>query len=198
MRAKQKTRADHLRELLNDYIKARGGGPVDLAEVYAWARRHRRWEAPPASQLRQFKEEMARAAREEYYTDPQGRRVRKKHAAVVLKEGGKQQWLWADIETAPPGHMRLALEQRRRGVLGGLAQLKADMDSYNENFNPRPDQPIQLSFNFEDDLAGSVNELAGLDLPGEPERPSPAAAASPSGDLLRRDLAAARASAGLS
>lgn len=153
MRVRQKTREDHLRELLNDYLEASGGGPVDLGDVYAWARHQGRWEAPPASQLRQFKEEMARAARGEYYTDPQGRRVRKKHAVVVLQEGGRQLSLWADVETAPPDHVRLSMQQRRRGVLGVLAQLKTDMDSYNENNNPRPDRPIQLSFNFEADLA---------------------------------------------
>src|SRR5262245_56326865 len=131
MRARQKTRADHLRELLDDYIEARGGGPVDLADVYAWARRQGRGEVPPASLLRQFKQEVARAAREEYYTDPQGRRVRRKHAVVLAREGGRQLSLWADIATAPPEHMRVALEQRRRGVLGGLARLKADVDSYN-------------------------------------------------------------------
>src|SRR5262245_52531241 len=165
MRARQKTRADYLRELLNDYLQAHGGGPVDLGDVYAWARRQRRWEAPPASQLRQFKQEVARAAREEYYTDPQGRRVRRKHAVVVIKEGGRQQSLWADIEAAPPEHMRLSLQQRRRGVLGDLAQLKADMDSYNENHNPEPGRPIQLSFNFEQDLA-EVGQ--GLTCPGLP------------------------------
>src|SRR5262249_28921971 len=127
MRARQKTRADYLRELLNDYMEAHGGEPVDLGDVYAWARRQPRGGAPPASQLRQFKEEVARAAHEEYYTDPQGGRVRRKHAVVVLREDGRQQSLWADIEAAPPGHMRLSLEQRRRGVLGDLAQLKRDM-----------------------------------------------------------------------
>jgi hypothetical protein len=178
---------------------------VDLADVYAWARRRGRWEAPPASQLRQFKEEMARAAREEHYTDPQGRRVRRKHAAVVFTEAGRQLSLWADIETAQPAHMRLALEQRRRGVLGDLAQLKADMDSYNQNNNPRPDEPIQLSFNFEGDLAETGQGPACPDKPpggegpsGGPgaERPSPAAPARPSGELLRREALAAMASAG--
>jgi hypothetical protein len=165
MKVRQKTRADYLRELLNDYLEAHGGGPVDLGDVYAWARRQRRWEAPPASQLRQFKEEVARAAREEYYTDPQGRRVRRKHAVVLIKEDGRQQSLWADIGAAPPEHMRLSLLQRRRGVLGDLAQLKADMDSYNQNNNPRPDRPIQLSFNFEKDLAEADQGPTDSDLP---------------------------------
>ena len=165
MGVRHKTRGDHLRELLNDYLLAHGGGPVDLGDVYAWARRQRRWEPPAASQLRQFKEEVARAAREEYYTDPQGRRVRRKHAVVVLREGGRQQSLWADIAGAPREHMRLSLQQRRRGVLGDLAQLKLDMDSYNENNNPEPGRPIQLSFNFEEDLAeagpGPIRQAEG-------------------------------------
>src|SRR5262245_6804684 len=165
MKVRQKTRAHYLRELLNDYLRAHGGGPVGLGDVYAWAKRQRRWEAPPASQLRQFKEEVARAAREEYYTDPQGRRVRRKHAVVLIREDGRQQSLWADIGDAPPGHMRLSLEQRRRGVLGDLAQLKADMDSYNQNNNPEPERPIQLSFNFEGDLAEAGQGSTDPDVP---------------------------------
>lgn len=151
MKTQQKTRADHLRELLDDYIHSHGDSPVDLDAVYLWARRERRWEPPRSNLVRVFKAEMARAAREDYYVDPQGRRVRRKHA-VVIKEGEKQRSLWADILTAPPEHMRRSLQQRRRGIFGDITQLKTDMDSYNENNNPTPDKPIQLSFNFDADL----------------------------------------------
>ena len=32
------------------------------------------------------------------------------------------------------------------------------MDSYNENNNPTPDRPIQLSFNFDEDLRKSEED----------------------------------------
>jgi hypothetical protein len=115
---------------------------------------------------------MARAAREDRFIDTQGREVRRKHA-VVLKEGEQQRSLWADIEFITPDHMRLSLQQRRRGILGDVSQLKTDMDSYNDNNNP--DAPIQMSFNFDEDLA----ELAE---PGTyPEGPPPEGEAGPVG-----------------
>ena len=69
-----------------------------------------------------------------------------------------QRSLWADIETASPEHMRTAFEQRRQSIFGDVRQLKTDMDSYNENNNPTPDKPIQLSFNFDEDLRKSDEE----------------------------------------
>lgn len=171
MKTQQKTRGDYLRELLNDYIKAHGDDPVEFATVYRWAKRENRWEPPATSQLKTFKAEMARAAREEHYTDPQNREVRKKHAVVTIREDGTQLSLWADIETAPPEHMRLSLQQRRRGVFGDVKQLKTDMDSYNENNNPMPDQPIQMSFNFDEDLAEVDQDSTYSDTPPEDVEP---------------------------
>jgi hypothetical protein len=157
MTTQQKTRGDYLRELLDEYLKIHGSGPVDLNAVYFWAVQNRRYEPPATSQARIFREEMARAAREDHYTDPQGRHVRKKHA-VVIQVGDTQRSLWADIETAPLEHMRLSFQQRRQSIFGDVTQLKTDMDSYNENHNPTPDRPIQLSFNFDEDLKASEEE----------------------------------------
>jgi hypothetical protein len=149
MSRRQKTRADDMREMLDDYLATHGHLPVDPTDVFVWARKNGRWEPGSKSLVKQFKDELRRAAQEDYYTDPQGRTVRRKHA-IVIKEGEVQKSLWADIETAPPEHMKLSLQQRRRGVLGDVTQLKTDMDSYNENNNPG--QPIQMSFNFDEDL----------------------------------------------
>lgn len=150
MRPRGTTRGDHLRKLLNDYIAEHGDAPVDLADVYRWAKRKKLWEPPPVSMVRIFKLEMARAAREEYYTDPQGRSVRKKHA-IVFRQDEKQRSLWADIETALPDHMKLSLQQRRRGALGEVVQTNTDRESYNEN--NRYGAQIEMSFNFDEDLA---------------------------------------------
>jgi hypothetical protein len=84
--------------------------------------------------------------REEYYTDPQGRRVRVKHPVKV-----EQGVLWDDIRTAPRQHMEISFQQRRVRILDDCRQLKTDADSYNE---AHLDQlPIQLVFDFSEDLA---------------------------------------------
>jgi hypothetical protein len=95
-------------------------------------------------------EELSRAMREEHILDPQGRSVRAKHAARI-RENGKQFTLWADIRTASKDHMARAFQQRRRQILGDCRQLKADVDSYNDN--RRPESPIQVIFDFTLDLA---------------------------------------------
>ena len=89
--------------------------------------------------------------REEYFTDPQGRTVRAKHAArVKRKEDQKQKTLWADMRWASREHMQTAFQQRRHQILGDCRQLNTDVDSFNENKNV--DRPIQIRFDFTRDL----------------------------------------------
>ena len=95
-------------------------------------------------------EELARAMREEYIVDPQGRTVRAKHVART-ESNGRQIPLWADIRTANRAHMHLAFQQRRQQILGDCRQLKVDVDSFNEN--RCQEQPIQMVFDFTEDLA---------------------------------------------
>ena len=80
---RQDSRGDHLRKLANRYLQAHGYEPVDLDVLFQWAERTNQWEPPKAmSRRRIFKAEMRRALRDDYYEDPQGRRVRKKHVIV--------------------------------------------------------------------------------------------------------------------
>ena len=84
--------------------------------------------------------------REEYIIDPQGRKVRAKHAARI-----KQGVLWDDIRTASLEHMHISFQQRRQQIVGDCKQLKLDVDSYNDNKNDS--KPIQLVLDFTLDVA---------------------------------------------
>jgi hypothetical protein len=99
------------------------------------------------------------AMREKYYTDRKGRRVRLLHPARLLAEG-ERHVLWDDIHMAAQPHMTLSIQNRRKGIIGDCHQFKIDVDSYNES---HPEQePIQIVFNFEMDLAGiEAAEAAG-------------------------------------
>jgi hypothetical protein len=46
--------------------------------------------------------------------------------------------------------MEIAFRQRREQIVADCAQLKIDVDSYNEN--RKPESPIQMVFDFTDDL----------------------------------------------
>lgn len=142
---KKKTKAEYMQDIINKYIDETKEVEFDLHEVAAWAVRNGFYESSPTNVTKQCAHELARAARNEYYTDPQNRRVRKKHA--VRQNQGV---LWSDIETAPPDHMKLSLQQRRGYIKGDCIQLKTDLDSYNEN-NVHGVE-IQMSFNFTEDL----------------------------------------------
>jgi hypothetical protein len=163
-KVQHQSRGDFLRKLLNDYIAVHGDGPVDFSDVFRWARTHKLWEPPLRTLSNIFKREIAQAARQEYYTDPQGRKVRKKHA-VVVTERETQRSLWADILSAPPDHMRLSLQQRRRGALGEVIQTKTDMDSYNDN--NAYGAHLEMSFNFDEDLAEMQQPSKYPDAPPE-------------------------------
>ena len=124
--------------------------PASTRQVATWAIDKGLWEPARGTIVGQLAGELARAMREEYIVDPQGREVRAKHAARIL-EGGVQSTLWDDIRTADPSHMRIAFQQRRQQIVGDCKQLKTDVDSYNENRDP--DTPIQLELNFTEDIA---------------------------------------------
>lgn len=146
-------RRDRRHEIVRLYREAHRNQPARALEIAAWAMENKLWRPHPVDQRKQLAEELSRAMRDDYFTDPQGRRVRVNHAAHV-DVNGEQQVLWADMRdksSTNRQHIEIAFQQRRQQVVGDCRQLKTDIDSYNENYNPSI--PIQTSFNFEDDLA---------------------------------------------
>ena len=156
--------------LVEEYRSSGEEWPATSRQIAAWAIRNRNWEAQTSRMITQCADDLSRAMREEIIRDPQGRTVRAKHAAKVLKNG-TQMMLWADIRTADRGHMEAAFGLRRKQIVGDCRQLKADVDSFNDNKNEGP--PIQLSFDFSLDLEElelasqppESNVVSVLDLP---------------------------------
>ena len=93
--------------------------------------------------------------RTQCFIDEQGRKVRKKYPVrkKIKDKWGvpKQTYLWADAEDATREFMEMHFQQRRRQRAGEMIQMKTDLDSYNENRNPG--LPIQLSWDFTEDIA---------------------------------------------
>ena len=140
---------EQMQRIFNQYRSEVLEAPTTLDDVYTWATKRGLWEAREESVRAQFKEEMAKALREEYRTDETGRRYRAKHA-VRHMFAGKQLSFSGDIDKDPREYMEIAFAQKRRRIAGELHQLKIDVDHYNDR---HPDEaPIQLSLNFEDDV----------------------------------------------
>jgi hypothetical protein len=150
---KEKTKAEWLQEIVNDYRAAGQPWPADRRMLAAWAIQQSRWEPPRRSKIDLCAKELAEAMRLEMEVDPQGRTVRAKYCAKITEKDteGKltQRTLWFD-RNAEPDLMHRSLQQRRDGILGDCKQLRTDKDSYNENNSHGV--KLQLSFNFETDL----------------------------------------------
>ena len=145
----RKTYLEHMQEIVTKYINSENQWPATTRQVASWAIQNKMWAPQNSALVDQCANQLARAMREEYITDPQGRAVRAKHAARVECEG-KQLTLWEDIRSASRTHMEIAFQQRRQQIVGDCRQLKVDADSYNEN--RMPGRPIQMVFDFTRDL----------------------------------------------
>ena len=119
---------DWMQALTKRYRVAGQRWPATAREIAAWLIRNKHWEPQAHSIIAQCADHLARAFREEYYTDDQGRRVRVNHAARFLR-GEKQQTFWDDIRSASQSHMHVSLQQRRDQIVGDCKQHKTDTDS---------------------------------------------------------------------
>lgn len=140
---------EEMQKIANRYMKSGQPWPATSRDIAHWAITSGLWEPSRSSLVDQCADQIARAMREEYIRDPQGRSVRAKHAARILVHG-EQQTFWGDMRTAGRDHMEIAFQQRRQQILGDCRQLKVDADSFNENVNE--EAPLQMCFDFTLDL----------------------------------------------
>jgi hypothetical protein len=146
-------------DLVEQYRHATKNRPLRSIEVVDWAINRGLIKLRHVDPRYLLAEEIALAMHEEYITDPQGRRVRTKHAARYEVDG-RQETFWADIRDRNPGtrrHMQIAFQNRRQQIVGECVQLKLDIDSYNQNWNSGA--AIQSCFDFTDDLADRGLEM---------------------------------------
>ena len=142
---------EQLQRLVGQYREAGMPWPATKQEIAAWAIAQGLWKPAPASLVKQLGDQIGQAMREEYHIDPQGRSVRSKHAARLPQEGVQVSFKWDDIRTADHTFMHVAFQHRRHAIVGDCKQLKADVDSYNEN--RQPSKPVQLILDFTQDVA---------------------------------------------
>ena len=137
-------------KIVREYRTTGQPWPATAKDIGDWAIQNGMWRMQPSAVAKRCAEEMAEAMREEYYTDSSGRRVRLYHPARIKKQG-ELFTEWDDIRSASRSHMQLSFQQHRRKIVGECRQLKTDLDSFNEAHSD--EQPMQVSLNFEMDLA---------------------------------------------
>ena len=128
-----------------------GDGLIDPHEVAEWDYRNGCHKPNVKTVIDSIAADIAQSFREEYRTDPRGRRYRAKHAATQ-KYGNKTQSLWGDLDDpkAPHDHFVKSFGQRRQQIVGDCFQLKTDVDVYNDQREPRT--PIQVVLDFTYDV----------------------------------------------
>lgn len=155
--AKRMTFHEEMQAIANRYMNSGESWPASIEQIAEWAIKHKLWVPQARSLVRLCAEQLSEAMRMEYFTDPQGRRVRAKHCARITKHG-KQLVLWDDLRTATHKHMEVSFQQRRQQVFGDCHQLKIDVDSYNQN--RKPAKQIEIIFDFTKDLQEAEYDAA--------------------------------------
>lgn len=161
-----KTKTEFLQEITEQYRSAGEKWPATCKEMAAWAIREGLWKPYPKNLITQCASEIAAAMREEHFTDPQGRVVRKKRpyrSVEGLLEGKEEQvFLWVDMQEVNQEEAEMAFQYGRKWNLDSCRQLKLGVDSYNDN-NPHGAH-VEMSFDFTDDLAemDQPSEYPGL------------------------------------
>jgi hypothetical protein len=144
------TYVKQMQRIVDEYRLSGLPWPTSAKAIADWAITSGRWELPAAAIRRRCADDIASAMREEFMTDPKGRRVRLLHPAPLPSEG-QTEMVWDDIRTATRDHMQVSFQHRRKGIVSDCRQMKVDVDSYNDAHLDA--EPIQIVFDFTMDLA---------------------------------------------
>jgi hypothetical protein len=169
---------EFMQHLVGEYRDAGQPWPATAKTIARWMIRHKKWSRGDSTMIDLCARDISKSLREEFHTDPQGRRVRTNHAAK-LPIGEEQLTFWHDIRVAPRPFMERAFRQRRNQIVGDCVQLDTDMGSYNDNSSK--DNPIVTLWDFTDDVlehrqtgklsADEIDGVNGHDGPNELRRP---------------------------
>src|SRR5262245_54760251 len=140
---------EQLQKIWREYEHVHGYIPASACDAVKWGAERGMIEVPEMDPFDKLAEDIAKALREEYGTDANGRRYRKNHAVRVTK-GGVQYTMWAIMGNAPRAHMHKAFIQRREQIVSDCVQLATDVAVYNDQ--NKAEEPIQIPFNFDDDV----------------------------------------------
>ncbi len=122
--------------------------------IAEWAFEKGLWRRPPVDPVELLRRDISRHLRGVYFTDPQGREVRKNHAIfieVMTPTGIKRRSVWKELFLSPPPHITASLQLRRRGVVRDAVQMDLDFKSYNDN-NIFGATLLPMDFNLNKDI----------------------------------------------
>jgi hypothetical protein len=129
-------------------------GEKTAREIAAWLLHEKKCQPTPQEAIDILTRHVSRAMRGQFSIDPDGRKVRQKHAVrrnIENSGGGVMlQTFWQDMELATPQFMYESFQQRRGTLADGAWQLDQDVTSYNKFHNKGA--PLQIMLDFRDDV----------------------------------------------
>lgn len=137
-------------KLVTEFEQEHSRSPFDLHEVYDWAKANGKWSAPKDFEAKKFVEEVGQALREEHFIADDGEPIRTYHANLRIVNG-RQQWLWAHWEYLTREFFEEGVQLRRKQGYDVVKQINRDVNYLNRT--RFADNPVQLSFNYDIDLA---------------------------------------------
>jgi hypothetical protein len=152
-----------IQSFIEEYRRDVKDGPLASRQIAAWLLREKKWAPTTDEAIDILTRHVSYAMRTQFTIDPDGRRVRRKHAVRYSERRPNgtytQTTFWYDKDIAPPQFMLESFQQRRAGAADVCWQIKQDLDSYNKFDNKGA--PLQISFDFRDDM--EERELSARD-----------------------------------
>ena len=144
---------------IDSYINAEMPLDVPHIEIATWIVNQGLFDLPFETHLKVCDKQVAEALRSATRVDSQGRTVRKYvcYRAPYQGDGdakAAQKWLWADAFNVSANHAHTAALAMRMAIGKDCCSLKATVASMNENNPNLRDHPIQLSWDFTDEVEG--------------------------------------------
>jgi hypothetical protein len=139
-----------IEKIVEAFRKANGDGEFSLSEMAAWAIQNGLWAPSMKSKVSILRGELSEAmqsARRNY----KGMKVREYHCIQQKLDDGAIQTVWAHIDVATPQFMEQSFSRRRTSEANRCYQLHSDIVYWNEEKNPP--QPVEMLFDFRDDIA---------------------------------------------
>jgi hypothetical protein len=137
-----------------DEYKQINTGEKTAREIAAWLLAENKCKPTQQEEIDILTRHVSRAMRAQFTIDPDGRKVRQKHAVrrkIQDSDGSfKQQTFWQDMDLASPQFMFESFQQRRGTLADGAWQLDQDLASYNKFYNKGV--PLQIMLDFRDDV----------------------------------------------
>lgn len=163
------TKREQLLRIRDEFRSAHGNSPASSREMADWAVANGKYKLPDRATERRCAEDLSDAMRLDMMTVESGRRVRTMHAWP-----SGQGTLWDHIRTITRDNMALSVALKRNGIVGEIKQIKIDLDFFNDLH--ADEAPVQMSLNFENDLADAgliASSSSGPDWRGGPPPVAP-------------------------